>query len=325
MVALRRCIYYKQLFKAAEAWRILTQERMRSIIIPYVSRHCGLLNEISRVCGSSWYTPVTAVRSSAGPEIFIIVWVFLPISLLFPLRSITLTLITQPLCPLWWFLSLLFSAFLLSRKLQGAFGRNLMSHNSAAPFPCPLTLQCHFPIPFLHCLPSHSVDAQNPETPSGQQQDRKKGRNNVFQRVTQQVDFPASSSISPLLLPSTGVYSQPAIPSPPSYYKHSSPSFVSCPWGIASVWPAGLAPILHSLPRGWLFPHLSVPQQTPHPRLHSVSFVFHSSTLYLLKVSSFLNSHLCWFWRWSVGKKTEVSKCQRGLLCKGTEVNEATR
>lgn len=89
MVALRRCIYYKQLFKAAEAWRILTQERMRSIIIPYVSRHCGLLNEISRVCGSSWYTPVTAVRSSAGPEIFIIVY-FLPISLLFPLCSIRL-------------------------------------------------------------------------------------------------------------------------------------------------------------------------------------------------------------------------------------------
>lgn len=77
---------------------------MRSIIIPYVSRHCGLLNEISRVCGSFWYTPVTAVMSSTGPEIFIVAY-FLPISPLLPLCSLTLRFpdthhsVHQPLCP----------------------------------------------------------------------------------------------------------------------------------------------------------------------------------------------------------------------------------
>lgn len=165
MVALRRCIYYKQLFKAAEAWRILTQERMRSIIIPYVSRHCGLLNEISRVCGSSWYTPVTAVRSSAGPEIFIIVY-FLPIFLLFPLCSITLRFLDthhpttvspcDASCP---FCS---QPSFFPGTPCCTFRRSLMSHSSAASSPCPLGLQSYFPIPFLHYLPSHSVDAQNP-------------------------------------------------------------------------------------------------------------------------------------------------------------------
>lgn len=165
--------------------------------------------------------------------------------------------------PFWWFLSLLFSAFFLSRKLQGAFRRNLMSHNSAASSPCPLALQSHFLIPFLHYLPSHPVGMPRTlSTPSGQQRDRKKWRNNILQGVTQQVDSPSSTSLSLLLLPSTGVCCLPAIPSPPSYYKHSSGSFVSCPWGIASVWPAELAPILHSPPRAWLFPHLSVQQQT---------------------------------------------------------------
>ena len=83
---------------------------MRSIIIPYVSRHCGLLNEISRVCGSFWYMPVTAVMSSTGPEIFIVAY-FLPISLLLPLCSVTLrfptpiTPHTNRCVPIWCLLS----------------------------------------------------------------------------------------------------------------------------------------------------------------------------------------------------------------------------
>lgn len=164
--------------------------------------------------------------------------------------------------PFWWFLSLLFSAFLLSRKLQGAFRRNLMPQTQQLPLLVPWVFSpiftSHSPITFHPTLWMPRTLA----TPSGQQQDRNKWRNNILQKVTQQVDSPASTSISLLLLPSTGVCCLPAILSPPSYYKHSSGSFVSCPWGIASVWPAELAPILHSLPRAWLFPHLSVQQQT---------------------------------------------------------------
>lgn len=243
---------------------------MRSIIIPYVSRHCGLLNEISRVCRSFWYTPVRAVMNSTGPEIFITAFFFphLLVASFMLCNSGSLmpvTPCTNRCVPIWCLLSLLL--FLVP-----------FSHHFSLLLSIPL---CGCPEPqLLH---------------QDSKRDRKKWRNNVLQMSTQLVDFCGSTSISLLFHPATG----PCLPA-----HHPLPSIlvqiqqsIICFLSLRHWQHVTCQNVSNSscyLSRLVVSPSLCVIANMRCPRLYSVSFTFCSV---FWRCIHLLNSCWCKFWR----------------------------